>query len=154
DTIGPACDVHGLGVVLYELLTGRLPYDAPSAVDVLYKIVYEPPPRPRQFRPEIPAALEAVCLRALQKKASDRFRGMAEFAEALGAYYADAFWSAPEAERPPALKPERLRFEFVGYRQKPPAELPNRLYLDVGSDLRPGVIDHHQLRASFGSTSR
>src|SRR5438128_7875281 len=55
----------------------------------------------------------------------------------------------------PRLRPEAVRFAFVGYGARAEAAPggPDRLYLDVGNDLRPGVIDHHHLAAYQGSTA-
>ncbi len=82
---GPGCDVYGLGVILYEMLTGRVPFRGPTA-DVLRQIVTQPPPRPSAYRPGLDPGLEAICLKALAKEPQDRHAGMAEFAAALHAY--------------------------------------------------------------------
>jgi hypothetical protein len=82
DGFGPASDVYSLGVNLYEMLTGRLPFLGP-AHELLRAVVTEPPPVPRQFRPDLDPALESICLKALAKSPKDRFRAMSTLAEAL-----------------------------------------------------------------------
>jgi serine/threonine-protein kinase len=83
-------DIYGAGVVLFEMLTGRVPFAADSDVAVALKHVDEAPPRPRALEPAIPEAVERVVLRALEKDPGRRFQTAAEFAAAL-----DAAMSAP-----------------------------------------------------------
>jgi eukaryotic-like serine/threonine-protein kinase len=78
-------DLYSIGIVLYELLTGRVPFDAESPVSVALKQVSEPPIPPRELDPTIPAALEGVVLRALEKDPARRFADADEFIEALHA---------------------------------------------------------------------
>lgn len=76
-------DLYSIGIVLYELLTGRVPFDAESAVTVALKQVSEPPVPPREIDPAIPPALEGVVLRAMEKDPARRFADADEFIEAL-----------------------------------------------------------------------
>jgi len=76
-------DLYSLGVVVYEMLTGHVPFAAPTPNAVLYAHVNKAPAPPSQLNPAIPRPLEAVVLRALAKRPDDRFRSDAEFASAL-----------------------------------------------------------------------
>jgi hypothetical protein len=77
-------DVYGLGVVLYRMLTGRLPFgDGGPVTALLRRIVEAEPPRPRALRPDVPRDLETVCLKALEKSPSRRFASAAEMADEL-----------------------------------------------------------------------
>ncbi|MFQ5790973.1 MAG: protein kinase [Acidobacteriota bacterium] len=94
----PASDVFSLGAVLYEALSGFLPFPGESREEVLRSILYSPPPRMRVARPDLPPDAERLVLRCLAKAPSDRFQD------------ADAFLNDVldrAIERPSALLPQR-----------------------------------------------
>ena len=76
-------DVYSLGVVLYELLTGRVPFRATILSDLLREVCEDEPQPPRQLVPEIPPDLERVCLKAIAKRQQDRYTTAGDFAEDL-----------------------------------------------------------------------
>ncbi len=76
-------DIYSLGIVLYEMVTGRIPYDADSPMTIIFKHIYEPLPSPRQYNPTLPAGIEQVIVKALAKDPTDRFSSAGEMAQAL-----------------------------------------------------------------------
>ncbi|HZO96529.1 MAG TPA: protein kinase [Gaiellaceae bacterium] len=87
--VGEHTDVYSLGVVLYELLTGAVPFTGDNFVAVAMKHINEPAPRVSERRPDAPARLDAAVARALEKRPEDRFATMAAFAAELEACLAE-----------------------------------------------------------------
>jgi serine/threonine-protein kinase len=81
--VTPASDLYSIGVMLYELLAGRLPFEGDSAVSVALKHLSEPPPPISSFRPDVSPALEAVVMAALAKDPAQRWQSADDFAGAL-----------------------------------------------------------------------
>jgi len=83
EDIGPPADVYALGVILYELLAGRAPYDGASDVEVLRQAVEGKPTPPRELRPDLPRDLEAICLKAMARRTTERYRTAIDLADDL-----------------------------------------------------------------------
>jgi serine/threonine protein kinase len=71
--VGPATDVHALGAIFYEMLTGRPPFQAGTILEVLKKVAEREPPPLRSWGLRVPPVLEAVCVRAMRKDPQDRY---------------------------------------------------------------------------------
>jgi len=78
-------DLYSIGVILYEALTGRVPFEGESAVAVAMKQVSQPPQRPSSINPQVSPALDAVVMRALEKEPGSRFQSADAFIAALDA---------------------------------------------------------------------
>lgn len=83
DQVGAHSDQFSLGVIFYELLSGKRPFIAASLSSVLYKVVHEPPAKLIEQVEGLHPNIEAVCFRAMAKKPADRFASMAAFADAI-----------------------------------------------------------------------
>ena len=72
-TIDGRADVYAIGAILYQLATGELPFTATRTFEILEKVMYEAPAPLREKNPAVSEALEAICLRALEKDPKDRY---------------------------------------------------------------------------------
>ena len=104
-TVDYRTDVWALGVIAFELLTGRIPFDADTSGGILAAIVADEPPRLRDLRPDVDEALERVVSRCLEKDANRRFSSVADLALALEAAASerDSVVSVERIPRPAAL---------------------------------------------------
>jgi WD40 repeat protein len=95
--VGPATDVYALGVILYELLTGRQPFQGHSALEVLWRVQEQQPLPPGRLQVGIPRDLETVCLKCLEKDPARRYGSAAALADDLHRFQA----GEPIRARPP-----------------------------------------------------
>jgi serine/threonine protein kinase len=143
-------DLYSLGVVAYEALVGQPPFQSRNVIQLAMKHVNEPPPRPREIRPEISNAVEESILKVLAKDRNTRYATAGEFLQALSsaAYLSRDFWRparhghgtevAPEPEpAPPPPAPSPVTPVLA----QPAAEAPAMATPEVEGSLSPRMGD-------------
>ncbi len=102
-------DIYSLGVVMYQLLTGRLPFQSSSNYGMIYQICNADPPPPSTFRTDMPPSLDAVVARAMHKEIGARYQNWEEFSHDLAQSFRNKKMSAQRQAFPDSEKFEALR---------------------------------------------
>jgi hypothetical protein len=104
--VGPQTDVYALGVLLYEVLTGKAPFQGAAAVEVLHRVSRTEPDPPHRYRRDVPRDLETICLKCLEKEPRKRYASARDLADELSAWLA----GKPIRARPTGVGRRALRW--------------------------------------------
>lgn len=121
----PQSDIYSLGVILFEMLTGQVPFDEESAMSLALSHITNPPPSPREIRADLPEAVAKVVLKALEKQPENRFQSASEMVMALQV----ALGEIPTATEMPVPAPTP-----VPMKSGAPVPPPSAAMLDVPTD--------------------
>jgi serine/threonine protein kinase len=133
--VTPLTDIYALGVLLYQLLTGELPYDDPDEIEVIQMHLHAPIPSPCERDPSLPAALDEVVHTAMAKQPEDRYQRIADLRRAFVA----ALSNSPELRDIPDddLPPEENDFIITEHPQRPVPQSSAPLALELEPQPQP-----------------
>ncbi len=131
-------DIYSLGVVMYQLLTGRLPFQATNNYSIVYQICNIDPPAPSSLRAEIPASLDAIVGRAMQKDLDKRYADWGAFAQDLAQAFRNRRFRARAEDLSETEKFDTLR-ALPFFREFSDVEIWEVLRLSTWEQVRPGT---------------
>lgn len=145
----PQSDLYAVGVLLYELFTGRLPFTHENPVEVALRHVHERPRPPREIRPDLSPALERVILRAMAKDPAARYATGAELLSALDSALAQSDLVLDPPTEPLLAVPERATQVFMRH-ELPPVSLVVEAGDGATALIPPLVIGYDEVEAAGG----
>jgi serine/threonine protein kinase len=133
--VTPLTDIYALGVLLYQLLTGELPYDDPDEIEVIQMHLHAPVPSPCERDPSLPAALDEVVRIAMAKQPENRYQSIAELRRAFSAALSEQpeLRDIPDDDAPP----EEDDFIITEHPQRPVPQSPAPLTLELEPQPQP-----------------
>ncbi len=132
-------DIYSLGVVMYQLLTGHLPFESDNNYSLIYKIAHELAPLPSELRPGVPPALDAIVRRAMERDLERRYQDWAEFSQDLARAFRSNSLSVPREEIADTEKFQTLR-ELGFFREFSDVEIWEIVGFSRWTRERPGTL--------------
>jgi WD40 repeat protein/serine/threonine protein kinase len=146
-SIGPATDVYGLGAILYELLTGRPPFESESSMTTLRRLLTDDPVSPAQLQLKVPLDLETICLKCLEKNPARRYHSAEDLAEELQRFLSNQ----PIEARPVGWWGRSLKWVR---RHPTKSTVAAVVLLSIASFLLMGLLYHLEMKAAFDQTRK
>ncbi|MBN8441327.1 MAG: protein kinase [Thauera sp.] len=132
-------DIYSLGVVMFQLLTGRLPFESDNNYSLLYRIANERPPLPSELRADVPEALDTIVRRAMERDLDRRYQSWTEFSHDLALAFRNRSVGLDRQRIPDTEKFETLR-GMPFFRDFADAELWEVIGLSQWSRAQPGTV--------------
>lgn len=132
-------DIYSLGVVMYQLLTGHLPFETDNNYNLVYRIVHELPPPVTAYRPDIPEALDIIVRRAMDKDIERRYQRWAEFSHDLTLAFRNGALEPDREALSDARKFQILR-GIAFFREFSDAELWETIAFSQWDQIQPGTV--------------
>ena len=132
-------DIYSLGAVMYQLLTGHLPFKGETNYSLLYRIANERPPRPTELRPEIPPALEAIVNRAMEKDIERRYQDWSEFSHDLAQAFRNRSLAVDQRTIPETERFQTLR-KLAFFREFSDVEIWEVIGFSGWDRVQPGTL--------------
>ena len=151
-TVDQRADIYALAVVLFEMVTGRRPFEADTPMAVLFKHAGEPLPKPSTYSPDLPEEVERILFKALAKKPEDRYQSMGELSEALVNYIEESYFKPVEIENTP--KTTSLETNDIEF-SEPDDSLYYETLVDspvsqIQQNILPNTSDKYEINLGYG----
>lgn len=129
------CDIYSLGIIFYEMATGRVPYQAESPMEIVHKHIQDPLPPPRAVNPKLPESLERIIIKALAKRPDNRYQSTSDMVKAIQAAIPETSASA-EKEIKATPRADAVRVESPARQQAVEESIPQTVRMRSKSPLR------------------
>lgn len=129
------CDIYSLGIILYEMATGRVPYQAGTPMEIVHKHIQDPLPPPRAINPNLPETIERIIIKALAKRPDNRYQSANDMVRAIQIAIPESPASS-EKEIKATLKADAIQVGSPARQQTPEASIPRTIRKKIRSPFR------------------